>query len=182
MGSLGNSAVLVYRSTFDPEGGHTAGINFSHVLWVRCGRTKAKLPPLEQAFKVADILFQNSSFTLIVVNISRIGERLVRRIPLSTWFRFCRVVERQSTAFVFIEQEPHATSCTELVNALRSRTRCVTGQLVFRLQVQSRILRNGAKKFLAISYAANGLMMVGGEWKNNCGEASRAVGTVGELD
>jgi hypothetical protein len=52
---------------------------------------------------------------LIAVDLSGIPERVVRRVPLSSWFRFSRVIERQPAALVFLTQEPHATSCASLV-------------------------------------------------------------------
>ncbi|MGB9235597.1 MAG: hypothetical protein WCC04_14395 [Terriglobales bacterium] len=100
---------------FDPASGHAAGISMSRLLWVRCGKSRVKLPPLEQAFKVADILLQSNGFGVIAVDLSGIPERVVRRVPLSTWFRFGRVIERPPAALVFVEQEPHATSCAGLV-------------------------------------------------------------------
>ena len=101
--------------SFDPASGHAAGISMPRLLWVRCGKSRVKLPPLEQAFKVADILLQSGGFGLIAVDLSGIPERVVRRVPLSSWFRFSRVIERQPAALVFLTQEPHATSCASLV-------------------------------------------------------------------
>ncbi len=64
---------------------------------------------------MADILLQSGGFRLIAVDLSGIPERVVRKVPLSSWFRFSRVIEKQSAALVFIAQEPHATSCAGLV-------------------------------------------------------------------
>jgi hypothetical protein len=75
---------------------------------------KHSLKPLEQALKAADILVQNGGFGLIVVDLSEIEERLVRKVPLSTWFRFARVVEKKSTALVFLTSYPGAQSCATL--------------------------------------------------------------------
>lgn len=100
---------------FDPASGQAAGISMPRLLWVRCGKNRVKLPPLEQTFKVADILLQSGGFTLVAVDLSGIPERVVRKVPLSSWFRFSRVIERQPAALVFLTQEPHATSCASLV-------------------------------------------------------------------
>lgn len=146
-GTSGSYCALIDASgTFDPESGQAAGINLSRLLWVRCGQTKTKFPPLEQAFKVADILLQNGSFKLIAVNISSIGERVVRKVPLSTWFRFSRVIEKQSSALVFIEQEPHAASCAELVMRLRAVPDVLRENLFSRCTFTVEVVRNGAKK------------------------------------
>lgn len=108
-------ALVDAGDSFDPASGQAAGVFLPYLLWVRCGKSRVKLPPLEQAFKVADILLQSGGFGLIAVDLSGIPERIVRKVPLSSWFRFSRVIERQAAALVFVEQEPHATSCAGLV-------------------------------------------------------------------
>ena len=70
--------------------------------------------PLEQAFKAADILVQNGGFALIAVDLGNIEEKLVRKVPLTTWFRFARVVEKMPAALVFLLSYPAAQSCAGL--------------------------------------------------------------------
>ncbi len=112
-------ALVDATDSFYPACAQAAGVNFSRLYWVRCGEN-GRLKRLEQAFKAADILIQNGSFGLIAVDISDIEERVVRRIPLTTWFRFSRVVENRATALVFFEQHPHATNCAGLVLQLKA--------------------------------------------------------------
>jgi hypothetical protein len=108
--------------------------------------SQIKLPPLEQAFKVADILLQSNGFGLIAVDISGIPERVVRRIPLSSWFRFSRVIERQPAALVFLEQEPHATSCAGLVLRVSSSSPVLSGNLLMRWNLNVEVARGREKK------------------------------------
>ena len=135
---------------FDPASGQAAGITFSRLLWVRCGKSRVKHRPLEQAFKVADILLQSGGFGLIVIDLSSIPERIVRRVPLSSWFRFSRVIEREQAALVFVEQEPHATSCAGLV--LRAGTDArggpdlLSGNLLTQWNLNVEVLRGRNKK------------------------------------
>jgi len=136
-------ALVDASDSFDPETGYDAGINFPRMLWVRCGKVKTKFSPLQQAFKVADILLQNGSFKLIAVDISGIREHVVRKIPLSMWYRFSRVVEKHSTALVFVEQEPHAASCAELV--LRLRTEPPRLDIFTGLDLKVEVLRSTKK-------------------------------------
>jgi hypothetical protein len=146
---------------FDPASGQAAGIDFSRLLWVRCGKNRSfrktrpspndtenrsKLPPLEQAFKVTDILLQSGGFGLIVADLSGISERIVRKIPLTTWFRFSRVIERQPAALVFVEQEPHATSCAGLVLRVASDPTVLKGNLFTQRNLNIEIVRNRNKK------------------------------------
>src|SRR5215469_9817008 len=108
---------------FDPESAEAAGVNLARVLWVRCSM-KQRLKPLEQAFKAADILLQNGGFGLIAVDIGNVEEKLVRKIPLTTWFRFARVVERMPAALVFLMTYPAAQSCAGLTLHLSGAEPC----------------------------------------------------------
>jgi hypothetical protein len=58
---------------------------------------------------------------LIVLDLSDIPILAARRIPLTTWFRFRRAVENTSTAFIVLEQHPHAKSCATLVMDLTAQ-------------------------------------------------------------
>lgn len=141
-------ALVDAGDSFDPASGYAAGIYLPRLLWVRCGKSRMKLPPLEQAFKVADILLQSGGFGLIAVNLSGIPERVVRKVPLSTWFRFSRVIEKFPAALVFVGEEPHATSCAGLV--LRVGTDCsadsFTGNLLTQLKLKVEVVRGMDKK------------------------------------
>ena len=113
---------------FDPTSAEAAGVDLSRVLWVRCKRERGIKPlppqpaqkargpwtPLEQAFRAADIVVQNGGFGLIAVDLAAIEERWVRKTPLSTWFRFARVMERMPAALVFLMSYPAAQSCAAL--------------------------------------------------------------------
>ncbi len=139
-------ALVDAGDSFDPASGEAAGIYFPRLLWVRCGKTRVKLPPLEQAFKVADILLQSSGFGLIAVDLSAIPERVVRKVPLSSWFRFSRVIEKQPAALVFLEQDPHATSCAGLVLRMTADSPVFSGNLVTRVNLKAEVARGREKK------------------------------------
>ena len=142
-------ALVDAGDSFDPASGHAAGIYLPRLLWVRCGKSRVKLPPLEQAFKVADILLQSGGFGLIAVNLSGIPERVVRKVPLSSWFRFSRVIEKFPAALVFVAEEPHATSCAGLVLRVGidacSRVP-FSGNLLTHLELQVEVVRGLDKK------------------------------------
>lgn len=110
-------ALVDAGDSFDPASAEPAGVNLARLLWVRCGSGKAirrKLSPLEQAFKAADILVQNGGFALIAVDLGNVEEKLVRKVPLTTWFRFARVIEKMPAALVFLMPYPAAQSCAGL--------------------------------------------------------------------
>ena len=135
-------ALVDAGDAFDPSSGEICGVHFPRLLWVRCGKSRVKLPRLEQAFKVADILLQSGGFGLIAVDISSISESVVRKIPLSTWFRFSRVIEKQSAALVFVEQEPHATSCAELVLRVSAGPAVFSGNLLKQFEINVEVARD----------------------------------------
>jgi hypothetical protein len=139
-------ALVDARDAFNPVAAEAAGADFSRLLWVRCSKTKQRLRPLEQAFKVTDMLLQSSGFGLIVVDLSDIGEQIVRNVPASTWFRFSRVVENQPTALVFVAQQPHATSCAGLVLKLAAEPATFSGKLLTNFNLNAVVLRAREKK------------------------------------
>lgn len=120
-------ALVDASDCFDPLSAEAAGVNLARVLWVRCSAHQRIKPfppqhvntaraggPLEQAFKATDILVQNGGFALIAVDLGNIEEKQVRRVPLTTWFRFARVVEKMPAALVFLLSYPGAQSCAGL--------------------------------------------------------------------
>jgi RecA DNA recombination protein len=111
----------------DPGSVEAAGLALDRVLWVRCRHKdhKKKSPlPLEQAFKATDILVQNGGFALIAVDLASIPEKELRRVPLTTWFRFSRVVEKTDTALLFLSSYPAARSCAGLTLHLEGLEKC----------------------------------------------------------
>jgi recombination protein RecA len=73
---------------------------------------KQRMKPLEKAFKAADILLQNGGFGMIAVDLSGVDERLLRKVPKATWFRFSRVAEKTQTTLVFLASYPAAGNCS----------------------------------------------------------------------
>jgi hypothetical protein len=139
-------ALVDAGDSFDPTSGHAAEIKTARLLWVRCGKAKARLGRLEQAFKVADILLQSGGFGLIVVDLSGVSEKRVRSVPMSSWFRFSRVIEKQAAALVFIEQEPHATSCAGLVLRTTAQPAPFSGSLFTGYDLKVEVIRGREKR------------------------------------
>ncbi len=97
---------------FDPESADAVGVCLSRLLWVRCSGRGMKA--VEQAFKAADILIQNGGFGVIALDLGNVDEKLIRKIPLTTWFRFARVMEALPTALVVLLTHSAAQSCAAL--------------------------------------------------------------------
>jgi recombination protein RecA len=98
---------------FDPESAQAIGVCLSRLLWVRCEEPN-RMKRLEQAFKAADLLIQNGGFGVIALDLGGIEESLIRKIPLSTWFRFARVMEASPSALVVLLTHSAAQSCAAL--------------------------------------------------------------------
>jgi hypothetical protein len=75
---------------------------------------------LEQVLKVTDLLLQGGGFGMVVLDLGDIPTESLRRVPLTSWFRFRRTVEPTATVLLLIEQEPCAKTCASLVLQLQS--------------------------------------------------------------
>lgn len=139
-------ALVDAGDSLDAASAESAGVNFARLLWVRCGRSRQKLPPLEQAFKAADMLLQSGGFGLIVMDLSGIPDRVVRKVPMTSWFRFSRVVEKQDLALVVLQQRSHAASCAGLVLECKTTFGVWQGPLLTQLHVSAEVLRGRQKK------------------------------------
>jgi recA bacterial DNA recombination protein len=110
-------ALIDANDSFDPRSAKTAGVNLERVLWIRGGGHGVKA--LEQAFKASDLLLQGSAgLGLIMVDLAGISERLVRKVPLTTWFRFRSVAEKFDSPLVFITPCPVLGTCSSLTLTL----------------------------------------------------------------
>jgi len=89
---------------------------------------------------------QSGGFGLVVVDLSSLPERLVRKVPLTTWFRFSRVVEKQRTSLVFLAQKSHATSCAGLVLNLKAKPAIWSGKLLTQFRLEAEVVRTREKK------------------------------------
>jgi recombination protein RecA len=105
-------ALVDASDSFDPESADAMGVFLSRLLWVRC--TERGMKAVKQAFKAADILIQNGGFGVITIDLGNVDERLIRKVPLTTWFRFARVMEKLPTALVIVLPYSAAQSCSAL--------------------------------------------------------------------
>lgn len=111
-------ALVDAADCFDPESAAAMGVCLSRLLWVRCKEHGMKA--VEQSFKAADILIQNGGFGLIAIDLGNADEKLIRKIPLTTWFRFARVMEALPASLVVLLPCSAAHSCSALTLNLNS--------------------------------------------------------------
>ncbi|HUK23771.1 MAG TPA: hypothetical protein VLV49_04265 [Terriglobales bacterium] len=151
-------ALVDVSDAFDPRSGAAMGMDFARLLWVRCQAggswAKRKSPGdearswgagisgfarngtsagnLEQALRVTDLLLQSGGFGLVAIDLGGVAEKMARRVPLTSWFRFQRAVEGTPTILLVLSRTPCAQSCAALVVKLKPSA--FSSQLSARLQ------------------------------------------------
>jgi len=116
---------------FDPVSAAEAGVDFERLLWVRCNRQEKHPPkkhrnpegskklhmegPVEQGLRVTDLLLQSGGFGLVIIDLGDVPFQTARHVPLTSWFRFQRAVERTSTVLFVITPAPCAQTCASLL-------------------------------------------------------------------
>lgn len=101
-------ALVDARDAFDPRSAETAGVRLNQLAWVRCRNA-------DQALRATDLLIQGGGFGLIALDLCDLPLSTVRRIPLTTWFRFRRAVEHTPTILLALERRSIAGSCSSLL-------------------------------------------------------------------
>ena len=127
-------ALVDASDNFDPASAAAAGVDLDRLLWVRCGESDRASPSnaqqrtalgrLEQVLKVTDLLLQGGGFGMVVLDLGDIPPGSVRRVPLTSWFRFRRAVEPTTTILLIVEREPCARTCASLVVRLQRTAVC----------------------------------------------------------
>jgi hypothetical protein len=140
-------ALIDVSDAFDPYSAAAAGLDLKRLLWIRCGAPTSALSrnrrsassfeeweqlrmedPVEQALRAADLLLQSSGFGMVAIDLAGVPLKMARRIPLTTWFRFRRVVENTPTVLLIIGTEPCTQSCASLGLKLDGQGQCSSSQ------------------------------------------------------
>ena len=110
--------------------------------------------PVEQALRVTDLLLQSGGFGLVIIDLGDTPLKMAHRIPLTSWFRFQRVVEHTATVLFVVSQVPCARTCASLLLKvsgtklsalscqLSAETSPAHAQLLNGLQVHGELLRS----------------------------------------
>ena len=106
-------ALIDGSDSFDPAGAVRAGADLARLLWVRCRN-------VEQALKAADLLVHAGGWGVVAMDLSDIPTQVVRKVPMSWWYRFRRAVEHTPTSFVVIESEPYVKNCAAMAIEFRT--------------------------------------------------------------
>jgi hypothetical protein len=100
-------ALVDGASAFDPE------VDNQRLLWVLCKEAQS-------AIKVTDLLLRDGNLPLVLLDLQMNPAAELRRIPSTTWYRFQRIVEQSTSAFVVLTQRPIVSSAATRVQ-LRNR-------------------------------------------------------------
>ena len=104
--TTGAMAALVDGSSgFDPA---QCGRPLSRLLWVLC-------KDAQMAIKAADLLLRDGNLPLVVLDLQMNAAQELRRIPATTWYRFQRIIEQSTSAFVVVTSRPMVSSAAERV-------------------------------------------------------------------
>ena len=101
-------ALVDGNDAFDPASAAAAGVDLSRLLWIRCRK-------LGQVLKATDLLLQGGGFGRVVMDLTDLPLPQIRSIPLASWFRFQRTIEKTPTALVVMSSDSVVKSAAALV-------------------------------------------------------------------
>ena len=136
--------------SFDPGSADSSGIVLPQLIWIRCNGNA------EHAFQVTEELLHAGGFGVIVLDLCRVADRHIGRIPLSYWYRFRRAIENTPTILAVLGREPLAKSCASLVLALRQTRAGWPGSPAVRLlgEVETSIVSRKPVRSAAVTLQA----------------------------
>jgi hypothetical protein len=108
-------ALVDGNDAFDPKSAAAAGVELKQLLWVRCHK-------LDQVLKSTDLLLQGGGFGRVVMDLTDLPLPHVRSIPLSSWFRFQRTIEKTPTVLVVMSPSSVVQSAAALVLRMELRS------------------------------------------------------------
>ena len=100
-------AVVDLYDCFHPASAAAAGVELSHLVWVRCHGNA------EHAMRASDLLLHAGGFGIVSLDFCDATPRLLNRIPLSYWYRFRTAIEKTPTVLLVCADLPLAKSCSQ---------------------------------------------------------------------
>jgi hypothetical protein len=87
----GRAALVDAHDAFDPDSFPPAALR--HLVWVRCATP-------DQALAAADLLARDANFHLVALDLRRMPEPGLRRVPVTHWHRLRLAVEASGTTLL----------------------------------------------------------------------------------
>jgi recombination protein RecA len=116
--SIGNDevcALIDCHDAFDPKSAAAAGLDLQRLLWVRCHK-------LDQVLKSTDLLLQGGGFGRVVMDLTDLPRSQVQSVPLASWFRFQRTIEKTPTALIVMSSHSVVQSAAAIVLRMQMRS------------------------------------------------------------
>jgi recombination protein RecA len=107
-------ALVDGNDSFDPKSAAAAGVELNRLLWVRCHK-------LDQVLKSTDLLLQGGGFGRVVMDLTDLPLPQVRSVPLASWFRFQRTIEKTPTVLLVLSSASVVQSAATLVLGMEMR-------------------------------------------------------------
>lgn len=85
-------------NSFEPS--DWADEHLGRILWVMCGAVAGP------AIRAADILLRDGNLPVVILDLQMLPAQHLRRIPVSTWHRFQRVIEPADTVLAVLTPQP----------------------------------------------------------------------------
>ena len=111
------AALVDAADRFDPEPAISRGVVLERLLWVRGTVSDRRMlahvrgdRSLTQALRSFDLILRAGGFALVVLDLSAVPMRAIKRLPFTTWLRLARSVEDTRTAALVLADEPLARS------------------------------------------------------------------------
>jgi hypothetical protein len=95
-------AIVDSTDAFDPASAAGNGVDLDRIFWVRC-----QCRP-DRALKATDWILHAGGFGVVVLDLCEVAPTVLRRIPLSWWYRFRNVIENTRTTFLVVADQ-HVT-------------------------------------------------------------------------
>jgi hypothetical protein len=117
---------------FDPESAAAAGVDLPHMLWVRgdpcapafphmANRQAGEDRAITRALKATNLILQSGVFGVMALDLADAPPQALRRVPMTTWLRFQRVLEGQGIVGVVMNSVPISRSAGGVSISLRPR-------------------------------------------------------------
>lgn len=85
------TALVDVTDRFDPVSAAAAGVDLSHLLWIR------ENGDLGRAVKAMNLVLQAGGFGIVALDLVDVSPRVVRQVPYTTWIRLARTIEGSQT-------------------------------------------------------------------------------------
>ncbi|MCX6543878.1 MAG: hypothetical protein NTV05_05635 [Acidobacteria bacterium] len=117
---------------FDSESAAAAGVDLQRMLWVRGDPSAPAFPhmanrqagadrTITRALKATNLILQSGVFGVMALDLADAPPQALRRVPMTTWLRFQRVLEGQETVGVIVGSAPMSRSAGGVSISLHPR-------------------------------------------------------------